>query len=177
MEIVNIHNIFYWDLFSRLSAKNISSSYPVNFFLLFAPHGAWGLHSQPPTNSVQSGHFRLTPRETHCLNIFLDCSSPGGFWSALLSFLLRGPSKSFPWNSIVNILKICPSHRRRRLLIVVWIGSEFVLACNSKFEMGQKIRQILRMHPLWNASISWKSVSTTCQHSDPYNSNDLTILL
>ena len=44
------------------------------FFLLLAPHGAWGLHSLPPTNSVPSGHFSLTPCETHCLNLFLDFS-------------------------------------------------------------------------------------------------------
>ena len=51
---------------------------------------------------------------------------------------------------LCDILKIYMSHRRRRVLIVVWIGSEFFLACNSKFEMvlGQKIRQILHRHPM-----------------------------
>ena len=50
-------------------------------------------------SSVQCDHFCLTPCETHCLNLFLDCSSPSGFWSALLSFPLGNPSKSYPCNS------------------------------------------------------------------------------
>ena len=94
----------------------------------------------------------------------------------------------FPWGVhlratleilLWDILKICPSHLRRCLLVVIWIGSEFVMACNSKFEMvlGRKIRQIMRRHPLWNASILWKSISSPCQHSDPYSSTNLTILL
>ena len=55
------------------------------------------------TNSV---HFRFTPRETHCFNFLLDCSSPGGFQFTLLSFPLRGPSKGYLWDSIV-IIVIC----------------------------------------------------------------------
>ena len=70
------------------------------FFLLLAPRGTWGLHSLPPTNSVQSDHFSLASCGTHCLNLFLDCSSLGGFWYALLSFLLGSPSKSYPCDSI-----------------------------------------------------------------------------
>ena len=64
------------------------------FFLLLAPHGATGIHSMPSTGSVQSCHFFVTPCETHCLNLFLDCSSSGCFGSALLSFPLRSPSKN-----------------------------------------------------------------------------------
>ena len=100
---------------------------------------------------------------THCLNLFLDFSLPGGFRSVLLSFpLMRVTLGILLW----GILKVRQSHRIRRPLILVWIGSEIVLACNSKFEMvlGQKIRQILRKHPWWNVSILWKSVKTTCQH-------------
>ena len=38
--------------------------------------------------------FPPRPCATHCRNLFLDCTSPGGFRSALLSFRLRIPSKS-----------------------------------------------------------------------------------
>ena len=149
------------------------------FFLLLAPRGAWGLCSLPPTNSDQSDHFSLASCETHWLNLFLDCSSPGGFWPALLSFPWGVHLRATLVILLGEILKTCPSHRRRRFFIAVRIGLECVLAYKSKFEMvlGQKIRQILRKHPLWIASILWKSVSTTCQHSDPYNSTDLTMLL
>ena len=56
---------------------------------------------------------------------------------------------------------------------------KFVLEYNSKFEMAldKKIRLIMRRLELWNASIFWKSDSTTFQLFDPYNSAYLTMLL
>ena len=85
---------------------------------------------------------------------------------------------SLPWEVFLranlgillwDILHICSKHRIRCFLIVVWIDSQFVLACYSKFEMvvGQKIWQILRRHPLWNVSILRKSILTTWKHFDP----------
>jgi hypothetical protein len=56
------------------------------------------------------------------------------------------------------------------------VNSEFVLTCKSSLvkTLGQKIRQIFRRHPLWNASSFWKSESTTRQHSEPYiNTRDV----
>ena len=152
-----------------------SSNHLIFFFLLLFSYGTWGLHSLPPTNCVQSDHYRITPCGIHCLNLFLDCYSLGGIPCFLFPWgvHLRAPHGILLW----DILKICPSNRKRRFLNVVWICSEFVLACNFKFEMvrGQKIQQILRKHLLWNASILCQS--TTLHHSDPYNSTDLTILL
>ena len=57
-----------------------------------------------------------------------------------------------------------------------WFGFYFG---NSKFEiiLSQKIRKTLSRHLLWKASIIWKPYLESCQHSDLYNSTDLTILL
>ena len=79
--------------------------------------------------------FPPHPMWDQLLNLFLDCFSPGCFRSALLSSSLRVHLKANLGILLWEILKICPSHRRLRLLIVVWIFSEFVLACNSKFEI------------------------------------------
>ena len=54
------------------------------FFLLLALHGAYGIYSLPPTDSVQCDNFFLILCKTRCINLFLNCSSLGGFWSALL---------------------------------------------------------------------------------------------
>ena len=51
---------------------------------------------------IQNSHFCLTLCEAHCLNLFLDCSSPGGLRSTLLSFPVRIPSKRHPCDSIVR---------------------------------------------------------------------------
>ena len=151
-----------------LKLENYSSF----FFLLLDSNGEWCLHFLSSTNYVQSGLFRITPCEIRCINIVLDSFSTG---------YLSLPCIFFPWGvhlrATLGILMW--DHPRWRLLIIVWVGSEFILSCNSKFKMvlSQKIRQNLRMHPLWNVSILWKSVSIPCQHSDLYNSTDLTILL
>ena len=70
------------------------------FFLILALRWSCDPQYLHPTNFVQNSHFRLTPSETHCLNLFLDCSSPGGFRYALLSFPFRSPSKSYLCDSI-----------------------------------------------------------------------------
>ena len=51
-----------------------------------------------PTSSIQSNHFSLASCETHCLNLFIDRSSPVDFKSILLSFPLSNPSKTYPWD-------------------------------------------------------------------------------
>ena len=62
-----------------------------------------------------------------CLNIFLDCSSPGNFRTALLSFPLRGPSKSYPWNSIVRHPQNMPETPETTPFncCLIWFGIRF----------------------------------------------------
>ena len=107
------------------------------FFFFFSQLGR---SMRPPTNSVHAA-ISTSP---HMRPIALI-----SFSTVLRQVALSLPCFLLPWGVLLrstlvillrDILKTCPSQWRRRFLIAVLIGSEFVLACESKFEMvlGQK---------------------------------------
>jgi len=77
------------------------------------------------------------------------------------------------------ILRVCPSHLSLLCFISSTMSWDFDLLNSSVFEtfIGQKMRQILQKHPLWNTLICFMSFCVVLQHSDPYSSTGLTTLL
>jgi len=77
------------------------------------------------------------------------------------------------------ILRVCPSHLSLLRFISSTMSWDFDLLNSSMFEtfIGQKMRQILLRHQLWNTLIFFMSICVTLQHSDPYSSTGLTTLL
>ena len=92
---------------------------------------------------------------------------PGGvhlraIFSVLLTFILRG----------------CPSHLSLLRFISSTVSWDFDLLNSSVFEtfIGQKMRQILLRHLLWNTHIFFMPLCVTLQNSDPYSKIGLTTL-
>ena len=102
---------------SRWNRANLSKKESMikQLLLLFALRSTRRM--RPPlcasNQFIQSGHFRLTPCETHCLNLFLGCSLPVDFRAEtkifnekfdvlfeFVNFIEKNKTSSFSFNTL-----------------------------------------------------------------------------
>ena len=115
------------------------------------------------------------------------CMAFISFSTVLLHVVLGLPLFLFPsgvqckavlvidWGSL---LRTCPIHFHRRLVMMVPMSSCLHLFSRSSLEIfwGQNMRRILRRHVVWKDRSLLRSASVILQHSDPYRSVDITQL-
>ena len=96
-----------------------------------------------------------SPVRENCLNLFLNCSLPSGLRYTLLSFAfgvqLKATLKILFW----DIVKICPSHRRRRFLIFSELVPNYVWTYSTR---NEKIAYSSSLHPVFFFSSVTESV-------------------